>query len=171
MKRLLAIAAIFTAFTVPGASTYAAGLAELLPSTSGSICYGRGYDNAHMAKHPNQLVTEVKLKLHPLKDYYPFTLSVRLRGRVQAYQTSAYCHLQPNGGSLYCFNDCDESSFEISASRTTGSLLMQLQQVTFGFDCETGNQILPEEYTLSSGIDDREFRLDPLPASECVDLK
>jgi hypothetical protein len=50
-----------------------AGIAALLMATSAmpakTECFTRVYDKAHLAKHPDELVTAVKLHIyHPLPD-------------------------------------------------------------------------------------------------------
>jgi hypothetical protein len=59
-------------------------------------CFTRTYDRAHLARHPAQLVTAVKLHIYrPPPEgggEYWFNAQFRLRGHDKALRTSGLCH-------------------------------------------------------------------------------
>jgi hypothetical protein len=72
MKKLLLATATCLAFV---------GMANACETTTTTrICYLRNYDRAHLAQHPGQSVTAMRISLSPLEeDSYWFDLSVSFR--------------------------------------------------------------------------------------------
>lgn len=150
--------------------TRASTLEDLLPVGTSNRCYGRVYNTAHLAQHPDQLVTSMLLQLKPLNDVYAFKIGVNVRGKSELYQNWSNCFLQSDSHTLDCPIDCDQGHFTLEASKTQGSFKLRLDRLSFGLDCDdTGDSL--KSYELNSGTDDKEFRLDPMPPSECAKLR
>src|SRR5262245_39869549 len=124
------IAALFLATGAAHAETNALG------------CFVRMYDKAHLAKHPDQLVTAVKLRIyHPPLDVARsagwgnitptwMNMEVKVRGRDVSLTTSGICfkeeeplntwdsrylkHLAPKD-ALHCRVECDGGSIGVAS--------------------------------------------------------
>src|SRR5262249_39327502 len=91
-----------------------AGLLLILavPATAGPNalgCFTRSYDRGHLAQHPDQLVTAVKLRIFTpprgnLSKYW-FVVQFGLRGRDEALVATGICNEKARG--LFCFLECD----------------------------------------------------------------
>jgi len=89
-------------------------------------CFTRAYDDRHLAKHPDQLVTAVKLRIYP-SPLDPRTLSfsiwIQKRGEHKALNNAGMC--QQEGEELRCAVECDGGGVRLS-KRPPSSLLMRL---------------------------------------------
>jgi hypothetical protein len=141
-------------------------------------CYSRVYDKAHLAKHPDQLVTSMRLLV---TDDDGFALRVTLRGRDDALYTQGWYSQKPYG--LLCrgwpgvrpgkITDpirsvgrvaTDGGSVRIS-SRGRGTVMLHLDDRI---------QILAEGHEpewLSSGKDDDVLRLDRADRRACGEMQ
>jgi WD domain, G-beta repeat len=89
--------------------------AERLRSRLSLGCFARVYDKAHLAKHPDQIVTAVKLHIHRPppgnSNKYWFLAQFRLRGRDETLRTSGICNEKASG--LHCFVECDGGGVDV----------------------------------------------------------
>src|SRR5262245_42418138 len=103
VKRLFlsSVAVLFLATGAAHAETNALG------------CFVRMYDKAHLAKHPDQLVTAVKLHIRKWKEekYFEFALKVKVRGRNETLHTGGLCHKGKSG--LSCSVECDGGGINV----------------------------------------------------------
>ena len=87
--------------------TLLAGIAALFLATGAAHtetdvlgCFVRTYDKAHLAGHPDQLVTAVKLHIIKWKEdesYFEFALKVKVRGRNETLHTGGLCRRGASG--------------------------------------------------------------------------
>lgn len=153
-------------------------LPSLLPTTiDAPRCYARAYDNAHLAKHPDQTVKSMMLMIERLSgrssdDRYAYDGKLRLtvRGLDKPLWQGLECGWrqgkQTDKRTFECGVECDGGSFQLSESRRSGSLLLILDRLSLSEAC--GLKETSEAYDLLPGTDDKLFRLDPLPASNCA---
>src|SRR5262245_56156824 len=119
MKKLLltSVAALFLATGTAHTETDVLG------------CFVRTYDKEHLAEHPDQLVTAVKLHIYhqpPDKDTW-MKMEVKVRGRNAILITGGICykateppnpHLMkylPPPGALWCSVDCDGGGIGVAS--------------------------------------------------------
>jgi hypothetical protein len=155
LLRLLATIITVVAVIVPaGAETNALG------------CFARVYDKAHLAKHPDQRITAVKLHIHrPPPEYssngfYWFLVQFRVRGRDETLHSGGGCHEEASG--LKCWVDCDGGGVNVAAHGDHVMMYLQAITVTTCGD---------KEEELTGGKDDRVFRLDRADQRVCRGMK
>lgn len=193
MKRCSIVAVAFAIFMLAGAASAA-------PPTPGEFakrlfaggitandktyaCFVRTYDAAHLAKHPEQKVTVMKLlvtgEASPEDDVeyraqghltqYSFRLGLRFRNRSGAYDSSGSCgypraaELTPDKLQLFCGVDCDGGGITVEMANNDKSTLIRLESIRIWRD----NKPDDEGFTISGGADDRVFRLDRAKLDEC----
>jgi hypothetical protein len=96
-------------------------------------CFARAYDDRHLAKHPDQLVTAVKLHIYPSPPdprTLWFSVWIQRRGEHKALNNEGMCRHE--GDELRCAVECDGGGVRLS-TRPPSSLLMRLGvQPAFG---------------------------------------
>jgi hypothetical protein len=154
MKTLLltGLAALFLATATAHAETNALG------------CFARVYDKAHLAKHPDQLVTAVKLHIKKWKDEksFEFALKVKVRGRNETLHTGGSCHKGESG--LSCSVECDGGG--INVVPRADHAMMYVERIRMA-RCDSDYVDSGED--LSGGKDDRVFRLNRVGERECAE--
>jgi hypothetical protein len=152
--------------------TALAGLLSILavPATAGPDalgCFTRTYDRAHLARHPDQVVTAVKLHIYRpppsnLNKYW-FLAQFKLRGRDETLRTSGICNERASG--LHCFVECDGGGVDVVPRvRDAMMYLNRIRVAACGEDLIDGGKTAQE---LTGGKDDRVFRLDRVDAAAC----
>lgn len=97
----------------------------------GKACWERAYDEAHLAAHPKQQVTAIRL-VHLPEDWqetengrFYVSLRFKLRGKAgsgdYAYSLGAFCG--PSKGALVCKNEWDAGTWAIQ--RAGGGLMIR----------------------------------------------
>jgi hypothetical protein len=139
------------------------------PENGARACFTRTYDPAHLERHPDQTVTEMRFRLayymHEPDEYYPkgqrnyyFGLTARLRGRPAVPVTAiGECRPTEDGKAIWCGVECDGGGVLVSR-RDGGKVLVDLEatgriRMTEGCD-EEENAI-----DLEPGKDDKTFLL------------
>jgi hypothetical protein len=157
------------------------------PQPKGYACFVRRYDAAHMAQHPLQKVTVMKLLItaEMVPDdkvlEYSFRLGVNFRDRPGDFDSSGDCgHAAvtkvpdnaeteiPAGVDIACAVDCDGGGVTVSLANKDASLIVKpLDRIRIwkgkNFD-ETATT------ALNAGADDKVFRLDRTKLDECAPL-
>jgi hypothetical protein len=150
--------------------TALAGIVLLLavPATAGPDapgCFTRTYDRAHLAQHPDQLVSAVKLRIYRPPpgnpDKYWFLAQFRLRGKDEILRTSGICNEKASG--LRCLVECDGGGVDVVPRARDA--MMHLDRIS-GPAC--GEDSAQE---LTGGKDDRVFRLDRVNDAACAGMK
>ena len=100
----------------------AAALALTIHQTlAAPMCLTREYDNAHLAKHPQQTITAMTLLLD---EHAYFTVAFSLRGTSNLYLQTGFC---PDGGTT-CYVECDGGGLSVSPTR--GGWLAHFDRMT-----------------------------------------
>ena len=157
------------------------------PQPKGYACFVRRYDAAHMAQHPLQKVTVMKLLItaEMVPDdkalEYSFRLGVNFRDRPGDFDSSGDCgHAAvtkvpdnaeteiPAGVDIVCGVDCDGGGVTVSLVNNDASLIVKpLDRIRIwkgkNFD-ETATT------ALNAGADDKLFRLDRTKLDDCAPL-
>jgi hypothetical protein len=70
-------------------------------------CFTRTYDRQHLARHPDQLITAVKLKIYPSSgpEHLLFAIQMRRRGEDKTLHNGGYC--KEEGSTMRCNIECD----------------------------------------------------------------
>ena len=141
-------------------------------------CFVRRYDADHLARHPQQKVSGMRLLVtaeNPPEDgssAYSFRLGVKYRTRKGDFDSSGFCsHVmaEQKGDEvrLGCGVDCDGGGIEAGLSRDDKSAIVRLERVRIWQnnkpDEEAGDDLV-------AGQDDRIFRLDRADIAECKSL-
>jgi hypothetical protein len=130
-------------------------------------CFTRTYDRAHLAKHPDQTVTAVKLKLIATNNRYDFILAFKVRGSNKTLRTEGFCMPDERGrAGLNCRVECDGGG--IFVSHRANDLMMHLDHIRVVGSCD--ESVIDSGQDLSGGKDDREFRLDRVSDAMCVGM-
>jgi len=172
------------------------GIAALLLATGAAHtetnvlgCFVRTYDKAHLAEHPDQLVTAVRLRIYHPPSNEDATrmnmkatwadLEVKVRGRDVALTTTATCrkseppnpHLMkhlPPPDALWCGVECDGGGIGVAPRGDHAMMYLGngIRVSVKGLSCGE-----PEEETLSGNKDDHVFRLNRVNERECVGIE
>lgn len=142
-------------------------------------CFARTYTAQHLAKHPQQTVTSVTLSLYTGRNapQLEFWIWVTKRGDTRRLYTGGLCHPSNERGKplLSCTVDCDGGGIGIETRKQDGSILVHLATpLGYGhlfLSSSCGDDVDPTEFTLTPGIDDKSFRLDPTSYSVCRGLE
>ena len=142
------------------------------------VCFVRKYDPDHLARHPHQKVTSMKLLYtsemfegNTTLDQH-FRLGVTFRNKLGAYDSSGSCNhfrSEEKGGEVRfgCGVDCDGGGINIAMNKDDKSVLVRLERVRIW------RHNKPDEDAsdaLVAGKDDAIFRLDRAPLEECRTL-
>jgi hypothetical protein len=140
-------------------------------------CFVRRYDANHLAQHPKQKVSTMKLlvtaEVPPEEETinYSFRLGVKYRHRAGNFDSSGYCRhvvAEDKGGEIHfgCGVDCDGGGIDV-AMKDDKSAIVELERIRMWDrkkpDEEGGND-------LEAGADDKTFRVDRANLSECAEL-
>jgi len=159
----------------------------LAPKAKGYACFVRRYDAAHMAEHPKQKVTAMKVLITAETDpedkvlQYSFRLGVNFRDRPGDFDSSGGCgHTaaarapEPDdpvlaaGVDFDCSVDCDGGGMSVKLTNGDGSLIVKpLDSIRIwkGKDFDESATT-----ALQAGADDKIFRLDRAKPEECASL-
>jgi hypothetical protein len=148
----------------PGQKTYA--------------CFVRRYDAGHLAQHPRQRVSAMKLLVtaeNPPEEKttnYSFRLGVKYRHRPGNFDSSGYCNhaIAEDAGNeirFGCGVDCEGGGINVALSKDDKSAIIRLERIRIWQrnkpDDEASDALL-------AGADDKIFRVDRADASECAEL-
>ena len=140
-------------------------------------CFVRRYDASHLAQHPKQKVSAMKL-LVTAEDApedktvnYSFRLGFKYRHRAGNFDSSGYCNhivAENTGGEirLGCGVDCEGGGIEV-AMTDDRSALIRLERIRIWernkADDDASNDLV-------AGADDKIFRVDRSDLHECSEL-
>jgi hypothetical protein len=148
------------------------------PGKKAYACFVRRYDPDHLAKHPQQKVSAMKLlmtaEIPPEEQTtnYSFRLGLKYRHRSGDFDSSGSCgHFVPEDAGdeirFGCGVDCDGGGINIAINKDDQSVLVRLDRVRIWQhnkpDEEAGGD-------LEAGKDDSIFRLDRVGLEECRSL-
>jgi hypothetical protein len=147
-------------------------------------CFVRTYDKAHLARHPDQLVTAVKLHIYhpppgvgtpPLKEAEAknatwMKMEVKVRGRDVILTIGAICHkgaAPATGWTFACSVDCDGGGIGV-VSRDDHAM-MYLDRIRMGVKSYSCGDESTED--LLGNKDDRVFCLNRVNERDCADME
>jgi hypothetical protein len=155
------------------------------PKAKGYACFVRRYDAEHMAQHPKQKVTAMKLLLTAelVPDdkvlNYSFRLGVNFRDRPGDFDSSGDCGHTATARApddpapdtsvdFDCAVDCDGGGISVKLANNDGSLIVKpLDRIRIWKGKEPDESAATD---LEAGADDKIFRLDRTKLDECTSL-
>jgi hypothetical protein len=141
-------------------------------------CFVRRYDAAHLARHPLQKVSVMKLlvtaEMLPEAELlnFSFRIGVRFRHRPGDFDSSGECgHGRVSESAdakeqLGCSVDCDGGGITVELSPDNKSTLIKLDTIRIW----RNNKPDDEGFPLSGGADDRVFRVHRVGLEDCRSL-
>jgi hypothetical protein len=158
-------------------SVSAATLGDLVPQEADAIrCWQRVYDEAHLAGHPDQLVTEMVFgagfqppdtEMDLTDGLTLFGMHVTLRGGKTGVASGGCWE---GDGEVRCGVDCDGGSVVVDA-RDDGTLLIDLGATGYiRLEGECGGGDGFTSFPLEPGVDDEQFLLRPASTKVCKGL-
>ena len=140
-------------------------------------CFVRRYDASHLAQHPRQKITAMKLLVTAEEApadkivSYSFRLGFKYRHRAGNFESSGSCNhiAAENGGSeirLGCGVDCEGGGIEV-AMKDARSALIRLERIRI-WERNKANDDASDD--LVAGADDKIFRVDRADLHECSEL-
>jgi hypothetical protein len=141
-------------------------------------CFVRRYDPDHLARHPLQKVSAMKLLVSaeiPPEDAtytYSFRLGFKYRHRAGDFDSSGSCnHFVTEEGAkemrFGCGVDCDGGGINVAMSRDNKSAIVRLERITVWQNDKPDDDARD---SLVGGADDKIFRLDRADTRECASL-
>ena len=135
-------------------------------------CFTRTYDRAHLARHPDQVITAVKLHIYRpppgSSGKYWFLAQFRLRGKDETLRTGGTCgeKVGEKASGLWCVVECDGGGVDVvPRARAAMMSLDRIRVAACGENYFSGAQ------ELTRGKDDRVFRLDRVDDAACAGME
>ena len=142
-------------------------------------CFTRSYDSEHLAEHPQQKVSVLKLLLTAEQDTeehemnYSFRLGVKYRNKSGNYDSSGDCghgkftDEKTNEAVLGCGVDCDGGGIGVHLAKDDKSVIVKLERIRIWKDKNYDEDAAQD---LVAGADDKSFRLDRTTLKDCETL-
>ncbi|MES5481772.1 hypothetical protein QMZ05_03375 [Bradyrhizobium sp. INPA03-11B] len=148
------------------------------PGAKAYACFVRRYDANHLAQHPKQKVSAMKLLVsaedapEDKTTNYSFRLGVTYRHRSGNFDSSGFCNhaVATDSGHeirFECGVDCEGGGISVALSKDDKSAIARLASIRM-WNRNRPDDDASEE--LLAGADDKIFRLDRADARECAEL-
>ena len=152
------------------------------PAKKAYACFVRRYEPDHLARHPKQKVSAMKLLVtaeipqdEEIKEKitnYSFRLGLKYRHRSGDFDSSGSCHhvVPEDRGheiNLGCGVDCDGGGIDVAMSKDDKSAIVRVERVRIWQNSKPDEELRD---ALVGGADDKVFRLDRADISECASL-
>jgi hypothetical protein len=141
-----------------------------------AACFARRYDASHLAQHPKQKVSSMKLLVttenHPKEPTsYAYKVGVQFRNKPGNFDGGSSCsHMVDEDGqkaiSFSCDVECGGGGLEIAMAKDDRSAIVKVDVIGV-YDRKHPKD---DAVTLEGGADDKVFRLDRVDNSECAEL-
>jgi hypothetical protein len=143
-------------------------------------CFVRRYDASHLAQHPKQKVSAMKLlvtaEIPPEEQTtinYSFKLGVKYRQKAGNFDSGGSCHhvvAEDKGGEIHlgCGVDCDGGGIAVAMSKGDKSAIVELERVRMWDRKKPDDE--DSFHDLEAGADDKMFRVDRADLNECAEL-
>jgi hypothetical protein len=142
-------------------------------------CFVRRYDAEHLARHPKQKVSTMKLLVvagHPPEESYTpysFRLGFKYRHRKGDWDSSGSCGQIQDADKgqevkFACSVDCDGGGIAIGLAKDIDATLVRVERVRIWQNSKPDEE--PGADALTGGEDDKIFRLDRTSLKECESL-
>jgi hypothetical protein len=139
-------------------------------------CFARRYEASHLAQHPKQKVSSMKLLVtaenHPKEPTsYAYKVGVQFRNKPGNFDGGSSCsHMVDEDSkkaiSFSCDVECGGGGLEIAMAKDDTSAIVKLEVIgVYDRKHPKGDAV-----TLEGGADDKVFRLDRVDNSECAEL-
>jgi len=140
-----------------------------------AACFARRYDASHLAQHPKQKVSSMKLLVtaenHPKEPTsYAYKVGVQFRNKPGNFDGGSSCsHMVDEDGQKAISFSCDVEcggGLEIAMAKDDRSAIVKVDVIgVYDRKHPKGDAV-----TLEGGADDKVFRLDRVDNSECAEL-
>src|SRR6267154_750176 len=148
------------------------------PGKKEYACFVRRYDPDHLARHPKQKVSAMKLLVTaeiPSDEKtlnYSFRLGVKYRHRSGDFDSSGFCNhvvAEDAGNEMRfgCGVDCEGGGIDVALSKDDKSAIIRLERIRIWQNNKPDDEA---EDSLVAGADDKIFRLDRSDTRECASL-
>ncbi len=148
------------------------------PGNKAYACFVRRYDPDHLARHPKQKVSAMKLLVSaeiPEDEKtlnYSFRLGVKYRHRSGDFDSSGFCNhvvAEDAGNEMRfgCGVDCEGGGIDVALSKDDKSAIIRLERIRIWQNNKPDDEA---EDSLVAGADDKIFRLDRTDTRECASL-
>jgi len=133
-NRILLLLALAVSIAAPASAQVELGregkLSELLLPVDGqAACFVRGYDAAHLKRHPQQKVTNLRLKIEYHQDYgYLFQISAELRSPNRTLYASGACRQRDQ--KVLCGVECDGGEMFVEPIGKTGRVMVGFEDAS-----------------------------------------
>lgn len=141
-------------------------------------CFTRVYDASHLARHPLQKVSAMKLLVTVEKEpnepaAYNFRMGLKYRNRSGDFDSSGYCgHVETEDGKrevrIGCSVDCDGGGIGVGLTPDNKSAMLRVESVRIWRNNKPDDEA--SMTALVGGADDRVFRLDRTSLEQCRSL-
>ena len=139
-------------------------------------CFVRRYDPSHLAQHPKQKVSTMKLLViaenHPKEETgYAYKVGVQFRNKPGNFDGGSHCgHMVDEDGKkdirFTCDVDCGGGGLEIAMSKDNKSAIVHLDVI----GVTDRKHPKRDAVTLEGAADDKVFRVDRVDIAECAVL-
>jgi hypothetical protein len=144
-----------------------------------SACFVRSYDAAHLARHPKQTVSAMKMLISAEKLEgdeslsYSYKLGVNFRDRKGDYASSYDCgHAEMSdsklGVEVSCHDGCEAGGVVIALAPNSKAIIVKLESVAVWLADKPQDE--SGQFELKGGTDDKVFRLERADPEMCKSL-
>lgn len=146
-----------------------------------TACFARSYDAAHLARHPKQTVSAMKMLISAEKLEgdtslgYSYRLGAKFRDRKGDYASSMDCgyaylsEVKREGVQVSCSEGCEGGpSIAIAIAPDSKAVIVKLSSI--GVWLADNPQDESGQFELKGGADDRVFRLERVDPEMCKSL-
>jgi hypothetical protein len=148
--------------------------------TKSYACFVRTYDAAHLARHPKQTVSAMRMLISAEKLEgdtslsYSYKLGANFRNRTGDYASSMDCgharvsEARREGVRVSCHDGCEGGGIEIAPTPDSKALVVKLDSIAVWLAANPQDE--SGQFELKGGADDRVFRLERVDIEICKSL-
>jgi hypothetical protein len=144
-----------------------------------TACFVRSYDAAHVARHPKQTVSAMKMLIAGEKleggssISYSYKLGVNFRDRKGDYASSydcGYAEVSDTklGAEVSCHDGCEAGGIAIALAPNSKAIIVKLESVAVWLADKPQDE--SAQFEFKGGADDRVFRLERVDMENCKSL-
>jgi hypothetical protein len=144
-----------------------------------TACFARTYDAAHLARHPKQTVSAMKMLIAgeilegATSLSYSYKLGINFRDRKGDYASSYDCgNAEVSdaklGAEVTCHDGCEAGGVVIALAPNSKAIIVKLESVVVWLADKPEDE--SAQFELKGGTDDRVFRLERVDMDNCRSL-
>ena len=144
-----------------------------------TACFARTYDAAHLARHPKQTVSAMKMLIAgetlegATSISYSYKLGVNFRNRKGDYASSYDCGYPEVsdaklGAEVSCHDGCEAGGIVIALAPNSKAIIVKLESVAVWLADKPQDE--SAQFEFKGGADDRVFRLERVDVENCKSL-